>query len=572
MSQKLECIRNRLVPYVIWLAVPLEVMTFIWEQDSLPGKALLAIKLAFVGILYGLYFFEIPKTKHCFLAIAAVSMGVSVVVKGGAGVFALILILFMALSVFPLIRMTRAQHKVFYTALGCGAMLVILNSLFTNLYMGRSLLALRESSVNGNTLGMTVLGAALYFFTALDAVADRKWRYLGGVLICCASVALINCTGCRSALITLAVFVVLYVLQEAGKKTNWAFVTLAIASAIVAIVISCLSKLLGLGFANDTLGLYNISFFNKSIFSGRDLLWHHVLEGIQSSPLIGVSSDWLAERSGLFSAHNVYLGIFMIVGCIPALIYLYFILSPKSVRLLSPREGCAYQTGRIAFMACLTLAAFECALTDNRLNFLILPLLLSNCPAETGNEASCPQTEKHTSGKLLPKVGWLLLFIVSLLMIILYGRLSTRDDMIDDHTQSIRNSDALAFNLLETDNTPPKLLNLVNWKWEDGSVVVSGTAAGSSTYDLYNDPCHMPDWYVPGHRYTLLFESDVVIFRVLWYDEEGTGRWIADAHTDQTFTVPDEAKGLLVGLMVFPQDFVHEKVFPVLYDETAYQK
>ena len=124
-----------------------------------------------------------------------------------------------------------------------------------------------------------------------------------------------------------------------------------------------------------------------------------------------------------------------------------------------------------------------------------------------------------------------------------------------------------AFNLL------PKMTgvhtnNGVTFSWNtDGSCTVSGVQSGgsSSTENLYYNTTLMPTGFVPGETYFVSFSSsNKMRFQVTSFDAGGSATPIFGEYTSGQFTIPSNAIGLFLRLLVVSGATVNETVKPIV--------
>lgn len=568
MLKRIFRIQKDVVDKLIWLIIPLECISFFYDSDSLPGKGILLAKLFVIGFCYLLFVKDIPVRTHVMIAIAAVSMAISSWMKGGIGVTLIVLTLFMALAVLPRIILTEKQRGLLFFLLGIGALIAVLSGLTSNISLGNTFFDFTYSRLNSNEYGVLFLSAAFYFVSAVEAFANKRNNRILIPVICCAFVVLILLTRCRSALLAMAVFAFAWILFSVGKRTDWMYTPIVAFSVLFVLAVVVLSKLTGLGVSDGTREIYRLRVFGKELMSSREVLWSNAIDGYLLDSIWGAGSKWLMDEVGLSSAHNVYLGLLVTMGLFPSLVYTRLILSDDASASFRPETGASGQVAKLCFMASIAVAAFECSFTDSRFNFLFLPLLISSQSSSTAIDRKDPSMDS-TAGRVGQsgfRFSWLIIFAVSLLLVFCYSKLPSVERWIVDNTGDPMEESVE--NLLGDPYNKKRLYNAVSWELDEDTVTVYGTASGTSFYRYYDNSEKMPDWYIPGHSYRLQFHSDVVTFRVLYYNEAGDGHWIFGTHGDETFVIPEQAQGLLIDMLLFPHEQAHEKVRPILYDET----
>lgn len=568
MQQMIHKLRDKYTYWLLLLFVPLEVLPFLCEPDSLLGKALLLIKAALLGILYCLYADKQKWYTHAMLLIACASMGVSVLKHGGAGIALLVLTLLFALLTFTRIEIETERLSKLYFALAIGGSIIVVFGMIVNYTNGLQSLSWR-GIFNPNTFGMVFLSAYFYFETAVNKNLQKRIS-LTNVLISGAFLFLLIRSSCRSAVICMIVFFV-WLFVAKGRKFNKAiYYSIVIASLSICFVVAFVEQWLNVSStAND------VQLMGKKLFSGRETIWSTSLTGFIESPLWGQPIEYLADTTHLKSAHNVFMGILFSTGLIPSLVYLIILLVPGFLFVSEDKQEIALN--KLCFFVSLILSTFECVYTDNRLNLLFLPLLLGVFSQNANKNCNETSIEGITEQKTIEKRQWgkfkKVSVIISCVLIII--------NLFEPFVKLIRpivfslkynacflekaNEYDSSMNLLQNSKYPSRERSGIVWEWNGEAYDIFGTAEALDFIDFYSSPVKLPEWAEPGKQYHVIHESDEIRFRIYYYLSDGQCIRLVDTNTSLNFTLPNQACGLIVRLALNGGATVNEKVMPILY-------
>lgn len=576
MQQMIHKIRDKYTYCLLLLFVPLEVLPFLCEPDSTMGKALLLIKAALFGLLYILYADKQKWYIHVMLLITCVSMGVSVLNHGGAGIALLILTMFFALIAFPKIDVEKSRLQKVYLLLGIGAAIIILLCMISNYSKGLPAFSWR-GKYNTNTIGILLLAAFFFFESTLHADESLlRITYVDLLLLIC-TLFLIYRSGCRSVLLSLCVFVICYLAMKQKKYTQCLYLLLVLCSILICFVAYVIQKN-----SNISNQLVGIEIFGKEILSGRERVWSQIFDGFIESPVFGKGIEYITETTGLESAHSVFMGVLLFGGMIPTIMYLLLLLSKQSVLSIDRVNVHNIQTQKIAFMACIVVAAFECIFTDNRLNTLFMGLLfcyerVTNYPVEITNEKGQADdthidvkenTECQKHMRLMCLTITCVLTLTFLLepvaKMIVHEKLPML--MNQEYLDQIGYDANINDNVLGHKDYPSELIKGVAWEWNGKSYDVIGqTNTTTSFVNFYFSFDHLPEWAEPGKDYRVIYESKTVRLRICCYDNSGKEILTIETKNSLDFSIPIETVGLIVRISLEPNEPAYESVMPIIY-------
>lgn len=568
-------IRDKYENDLVFLFIPLEMIPFLFEPDSLIGKALLLIKTGFLAFLYLLYADRQKWYTHVLMLTACVSMGISTVIHGNAGVTALVLIMFFALLTFPKMELHEKKLRTTFLLLGGGAIVIVLLCMLSNYANGLAPFSWR-GKYNTNTIGILLLAAFYFIESSLHVGEDRLKITLFDIFAFACILVLVYMSGCRSALISLLMLVVCFFMFTRTSKGGLVFcliVAFSISICFVMYFIQSNAQIL-----NQT---RTIEVLGKEILSGREKIWTAIFEGVKESPVFGINSEYIINLTGLESAHNVFMGLLLSVGILPCLIYVVTLFSMKDT-LLGKTENHSLQMNHICFCACIVVTAFECLFTDNRLNFLYLPLLLIACKTQSSKMQKEEDRDEQTAAnggktKTSHHFGYVktcsLIFLCITLLVYLAEPLALSvvhenlPKVVDEaYLKGIGYDENLNRNVLADQDYASTKAKGVAWEWNGTSYDVIGeTTTTTSFVNFYISFDTLPEWAIPGHTYHAIYEAEAVRLRICSYDEKGNEIQTIETRNSLDFTIPAEAVGIIVRISLEPGEPAYESVMPIIY-------
>lgn len=575
VQQAIKKIRDKYAHYLVFLFIPLEIIPFLCEPDSLAGKAILLIKAALLTLLYLLYADRQKWYTHAMMLIACVSMGISTVIHGNAGITALVLIMFFALLTFPRIKIQGKTLRTVFFLLGCGAIVIVLLCMLSNYADGLPSFSWR-GKFNTNTIGILLLAAFFYFESSLHVGEDTTRITLFDIFVYACILVLVYMSGCRSALLSLLMFVACFFLFIRTSKGKLVYCLIVIFSMGICFVMYFIQS--NTTIMNQT---RSIEILGKDLLSGREKIWTAIFENVQDSPIFGRNNEYIIKLTGLESAHNVFMGLLLSFGLVPCLIYVVTLFSLKNT-ILGKTEDHSLQMNHICFCACIVVTAFECLFTDNRLNFLYLPLLLTASKTQSSEmtEKTECDVKLETDGK---KTGFackhnyvqtcsLISLCITLLVYMAEPlALSVVHEMLpqvvdEEYLKGIGYDENLNRNVLAGQDYTSTKAKGVAWEWNGTAYDVIGeTTTTTSFVNFYISFDTLPEWAIPGHTYHAIYEAEAVRLRICSYDEKGNEIQTIETRNSLDFTIPAETVGIIVRISLEPGEPAYESVMPIIY-------
>lgn len=243
---------------------------------------------------------------------------------------------------------------------------------------------------NPNSFGFVLL--CWFTFFAM-APLRREVR----IILCGACFVMVITSSARSVLASIAILVLIYLLQRrhqgfgasCAKVTSASVVFLAAILAFVVTYTQLFDTPLG-----DELNQFSIDVFGKNFYSGRQVIWGQVISAWSDSFLIGhglhaMPSDFYQTT---LSAHNLYLEVALQSGVFGLLAFVGFLSALLfAVAKSLPHPG---KTIVVAFFFAVALhQAFEVTLTQNAFMYGMMAWSLFGMGLETP-PLTCKQREE----------------------------------------------------------------------------------------------------------------------------------------------------------------------------------
>lgn len=257
-----------------------------------------------------------------------------------------------------------------------------------SVYEGEVLLTLNFP--NPNQTGMFILNSILYICISIIAgqsLANKKWHYI--IMLCVlipllvAVCQLLFMTGCRSSFMSLALFVVLVILDYTSmghfKLKKW--MTLVIAIMPFVFVFIYLSNVGD--FSTDvSMGIENAG---KSSMT-RVSVWKPIVTDFWHYFMIG---DYygISNGTGMSQLHNTHLDVYASYGFIPLVLYITILY--KVIRHSAKFYFTRFQRVSLyAFVACMVSCTFEACFVAGSAGLFLLTigfLVLANSNLEAND-------------------------------------------------------------------------------------------------------------------------------------------------------------------------------------------
>lgn len=375
MKDFMNLVKNKMTIPLLYSIIPLTGLSFLFETDSVYGKILLICKFSLMSLLFLLHVYDIPKTQHFIFILLTLVMLISSLYNNNLGVFLLMMILFMAFIVFPQIELSITHKKNLLLLLGTITFCIFIYAMAAPLvqrdfFEYASWFIYCYSPLNANTCGFLIVASFFYISSSMDLITIKRDKWIISLLFVVA-VCFVLFLECRTALLILVIFAIAYLLsQRSWLKPVVYYVGLTFAMSFCIIYCLLWTEM------NANLQTESIEILGKELFSGREKIWKAAFTGFLQHPLIGNGSEYLTKMTTFSSAHNVLLGILVIMGILPALGYIYFLFRPGYVLNIKEEQNGSLNIPQVCFIASIISTVFECSFTDARLNFLFLPLLL----------------------------------------------------------------------------------------------------------------------------------------------------------------------------------------------------
>lgn len=213
---------------------------------------------------------------------------------------------------------------------------------------------------NENTVGILGVACMMHWACFFGMLRIKKgYRLLGQLLGMILGFYYVNHSGCRSALLAVILFVLLYLVCFKPLPSRWLQAVMA-----AALVILAGFPLLYIRWSHQ---ISYFKLFGQNAFSGREELWESALYAVLEHPFMGAG---LSTQS---SMHHILVELVLRFGIVAVLSFFVLLL------LRDKRgEGCRLsRIAQISFLACMAIACFESFFTDRYLSFFFLSFLLT---------------------------------------------------------------------------------------------------------------------------------------------------------------------------------------------------
>ena len=207
-------------------------------------------------------------------------------------------------------------------------------------------LAFSYNSNTGASVTVFTFMCAMLFISRLSA----KREIYGLITVLCV-VRLVNLVLwhlARGAFIALALFLVFYYLvPESFYKNKRIWTALAFFSTLGSLAFVIFYVALAATGVN-----FQMPFFYKSLFSGREQIWLEIWKLLRDKLLTGIGSGYVLDSFFEYNIHNVMYDILAVHGCIVFVLALFLIIS----RMLKMRECFEASGGRALRLKLLAAA------------------------------------------------------------------------------------------------------------------------------------------------------------------------------------------------------------------------
>lgn len=208
-------------------------------------------------------------------------------------------------------------------------------------------LAFSYNSNTGASVTVFTFMCAMLFITRLS----QKKEIYGLITVLCV-VRLINLVLwhlARGAFIALMLFLVFYYLVPVSfYKSKKIFTGLVFFATLGSLAFVCFYVALAATGVN-----FQMPFFYKSLFSGREQIWLEIWKLLQKQPLTGIGSGYVLDSFFEYNIHNVMYDILAVHGIIVFALSMYLVTS----RMLSMRGCFEGNNERIKILAAAALFA-----------------------------------------------------------------------------------------------------------------------------------------------------------------------------------------------------------------------
>lgn len=218
-----------------------------------------------------------------------------------------------------------------------------------------------DHAINPNMYGILCLAAMLHWMCFFEMLqVHTGFRLLGQGLAMVFGISLIPGSDCRSAMVALTVFLLLWLIwHRPWHRRLYQLMTVAIVAVLA---------LFPIYYVRYAEQLADVMVLGSRLFSGREDLWVELFEWIRAEPIFG--------NGILFgsSSHHVLIELWTCLGVVPVISFA--LLCMRVDRRVKQRPCRISRIAQIAFLAALTIGCFESFFTDRYLSLFFLSFLL----------------------------------------------------------------------------------------------------------------------------------------------------------------------------------------------------
>lgn len=213
-------------------------------------------------------------------------------------------------------------------------------------------------------------GSILFCWIIFLAIAREK--KIVDWIILLISVLLLLFSSTRASLAAIAIFAILSFwmnFRSNRKGYNKAFLNVLLLISIVLcgifVFVYAESRYSELG---SRLNQISFEYFGKNLYSGRDIIWHKLIEAIKERPLFGHGLNTLPSDiyDTHLSAHNTFLQVALQSGIVGLFLLINILLS-ISRNMLNNRDPWIAQIGLACIISIIFHECFEACLVQNML-------------------------------------------------------------------------------------------------------------------------------------------------------------------------------------------------------------
>lgn len=257
-------------------------------------------------------------------------------------------------------------------------MLYFLMAKFKSAYGAISFLDFTGNLINPNMIGLLIMTAVFFAinYASLMELKD-KTKLLTCIIIECIGLVLVWLTDCRSALVALFLFGLAVIFIRKPLCYKWykaATVTILLGSLLFTVVYLVLFRYVP-----------NFTILNKSLFTGRQIVWSSAFEKILQSPIIGNGTDVKLDAVGghlTTSAHHMLLSLWYTLGVIPVATTTMFFIN----RSKNSETAAIDRVSQLAIICSLLVGFFESFYTEPVFQVFFILFLLSNITPQEERE------------------------------------------------------------------------------------------------------------------------------------------------------------------------------------------
>lgn len=307
------------------------------------------------------------------IAASLISVFVTLLSHSGIGIALSFFNLLVSILLFNNLAISKKRKKLLHLLSAAPLLLLYLISNVGVAGGGGAMLDFSGYSLNPNVVGMLWLAVFFHAFCYVNLMKISKIKRLMCLCACTVISACVIClTGCRSAIISLVIFLGLLWLCRLYKgEIPYSHYKTA------SLVILCSSLLFTFVYVRLSHRFDDVTVLGKELFTGREIVWQSAYGLISESFLFGNGTDLLldtVEGAKTTSAHNMLLSFWYTLGFVPTLIVTVLFVN----RVRNKSEYKRDRVTQVALISSLFICFFESFLADSSLQIFFSLFLISN--------------------------------------------------------------------------------------------------------------------------------------------------------------------------------------------------
>ncbi len=360
-------IRGKLTvfPFIYFLVLSPMLLKAVGIQERFSSPAGLIANFLLLATSYFAYK-EQDKFEDFYLIIAIniLSVMATLYFFEGAGTAFIFINMLLMINLFNNIEFSREEGILLHFSL---SILLLCWILVIDMPNGRGGNMWEPGGVLINPCSFGILSLAFYFHSTilvgLLPIEKKAIKVLLAVGLFALGVYFIYISKCRASLLALFAFAGMQLFRKL-LRGHYRKILLAMLAASLLFPLLYIALYYAVG---------RFEFLGKNFFSGRQIVWESVIDVILKYPILGCGSQAIIRVEGRLFAepHNLFLGVWKMLGIIPVISLFIVLLSGKNIDKVEGGNVLA----KTMFIACLITSTVETLLNGGEYYVFYLSLL-----------------------------------------------------------------------------------------------------------------------------------------------------------------------------------------------------